>query len=122
MGVIEAEGAGLQLTKAYVAVDAGEVLREEELVAVDDRHEDGSAGHPEGGLYRVGDAAGLGAIADDESVDHDLYGVPLLLIEGGDAGKVVDIAIHAHPDESRAPGLLEDLLVLALPASHHRGP
>ena len=120
VGVIEAEGARLQLAKAYVAVHAGEVLREEQLLAVDDRHEDGAAGHPEGGLYRVGDATRLGAITDDQAVDHDLDGVPLLLIEGGNAGKVVDIAIDAHPDESRAAGLLEDLLVLALPASHHR--
>ena len=120
VGVIEAEGAGLQLTEAYVAVDAGELLGEEELVAVDDRHEDGAAGHPEGGFDRVGDAARLGAVADDQAVDHDLNGVPLLFVQAGDLGQVVDIAIHAHPDEAGPPGLLEDLLVLALPASHHR--
>ena len=121
MGVVEAEGAGLHLSEADVAVDAGELLGEEQVITVEDVHEHRSAGELEGGLDRVGHAALLEALAYDQTVDDDLDVVPLGLLEHDVLGEVAGLAVNADADESRAPGVLKDLFVLALATAHHRG-
>ena len=80
MGVVEAEGARLQLSEADAAVNAGEVLGEELFIA-SHVHENDAARHSQGGFDRVGNATHVRAAAGDEAVNHDLDGVPLLLVE-----------------------------------------
>ena len=119
VGVIEAEGAGLQLAQADVAMDAGELLGEEQLLAAHHRDQHNTAGHPDGGLHRVGHPSALGAVAYHQPVHHDLDGVPLLLVQVECLGEVVDLAVDADPDEAGLARLLEDLFVFALAATHH---
>ena len=120
MRVVEAEGAGLHLAEADVAVDAGELLGEEQVVAVDDVHEHRPAGELERGLDGVGHAALFEALVNDQAVDDDLDVVPLGLLERDVLGQVAGLAVDADADEPRSPGVLEDLLVLALATPHHR--
>ena len=47
--------------------------------------------------------------------------MPLGLLERDVLGQVAGLAVDADADEPRAPGVLEDLLVLSLAATHHRG-
>ena len=121
--VVEAERAGLHLAEADVAVDAGELLGEEQVVAVHDVDEHRSAGELslERGLDRVGHAALFKILAYDQTVDDDLDVVPLGLLEHDVLGQVAGLAVDADADEPRAAGVLEDLLVLALATPHHRG-
>ena len=120
MRIVEAERARLHLSKADVAVDAGEVLREEHLLAVHYVNQDDAARHSERGLYRVCDAGRVGAVAGHEPIDDDLDGVPLLLVEVERLAEVVDLAVHPDPDEPRLPRVLKHVLVLALAPLHHR--
>ena len=120
MGVVEAEGARLQLAHTNATVDAREVLGEQHLIVPGHIYEDDSAGHAEGGFDGVGDAANVGAVAGHETVNDDLDGVPLLLVEVELLAEVVDFAVDAHPDESGLARVLEHLFVLTLATPDHR--
>ena len=119
--VVEAERAGLHFAEADVAVDAGELLRKEQVVAVDDVDEHRSAGELEGGLDGVGHAGLFEAVSNDQTVDDDLDVVPLGLLERDVLGEVARLAVDADADEPSPPGVLEDLFVLALATPHHGG-
>ena len=119
VGAVEAEGAGLKLPEADVAVNACEMFGEEHLLAAGDVDEHDAPGHLEGALHRVGDAARLRAVGDDQPVNHYLDAVPLLLVEDGVLRKVAHLAVDPDAHVSRLPGVLEHLLVLALAPSDH---
>ena len=122
MGAVEREGPGFDLTKADVALHAGEVLGVEGLFAVYDADEDHAVGELEGGLDGVGEAGRLTlAFTDDEPVDHYLNGVLALLVEVELLGEVVDPAVDPDPDEAGLTGVFEDELVLTLAAGDHGG-
>ena len=110
VGIVEAERSGLELAQPDVAVDAGEVLGKEQLVAANDRDEHNAVGHSERRLQRVGHAPGLGALADNQPIDDDLYGVPLLLVQVERLGQLADLAVYAHPHEAGPARVLEHLL------------
>ena len=121
MRVVEAERAGLHFAEADVAVDAGELLRKEQVIAVDDVDEHRPAGELEGGFHGVGHAGLFETVSNDQTVDDDLDVVPLGLLERDVLGEVARLAVDADADETRTPGILKDLLMLTLSASHHRG-
>ena len=100
MGVVEAEGAGLQLAQADVAVDAGELLRIDQLFGAGNVDQHGAARHFQGGLDGVCHAGGVGALTRHQPVDHDLDGVPLLLVQVELLAQVVVLAVDADPYES----------------------
>ena len=102
-------------------MDAGELLRKEQVVAVDDIHEHRTARELERGLDGVGHAGLFKVVSNDQPVDDDLDVVPLGLLERDVLGEVARLAVDADADEPGPPGVLEDLLVLALSASYHGG-
>ena len=118
--IVEAEGTRLQLPDADVAVDAGELLGEEHLLAVDDRHEHDALSHPDGGLDRVGYPGRIGAVAYHQPVDDYLDGVPPLLVEIEALRQVTDVAVDTDSHEAGPASGLEHLLVLAFTPPDHR--
>ena len=120
MRAVEGESAGLDLSEADAAVDAGEVLGVEGLHAIDDADKDDAVSKLQGRLYGVGEAGGLAlAFADDQAVYDDLDGVFLLLVEAELLGEVSDLAVDPHADESGPSGFFEDGLMLAFAAGDH---
>ena len=120
VGVVEAEGARLELTQADVAVYAGELLRKEQLIAVLDVDQDSPPGQLESGFDRVGDPGRFGAVPDHQPVDDDLHGVPLLLVQVEVLREVVGLAVDPDANKSRLPCVLEDLFMFALSPANHR--
>ena len=120
-GVVEGEHAGGQLFDGDAAILAGVVLGEEKVPVlaydIDDHQAAGEAG---GGLHRVGEAAG-DVLFDDQPVHHHLDAVLPVLVQLDLLGEVVDGPVTPDPDVAGLPGVLEDLLMLALLAPDDGG-
>src|SRR6478672_4878983 len=120
---VEREVARRQLVEREPAVRAGELLREglDLLVALvrDDGHRRDPLGQLQRLLDRIGDSSadvGLG----DQSVDDDLDRVLVVPGQPDRLGEVADLAVDPRPGISLARQVLEELLVLPLPAPHDR--
>ena len=125
VGGVEGEVAGRQLVEGQAADGAGQVLAEGEdlglaLALPGNELDLGHAlGQPQRRLQGVGQPP-LDARPLDQPVDDDLDGVLLVAGQLGWAGQLVDLAVDAGPHEALAGQLLQQPLVLALPAPHHR--
>ncbi len=124
-GRVEGEGAGLQLLEGEVVVRAVQVLRVHALalrVVLGEVHEvehDHAAGQAERGLHGVGEAA-LGGVLHREAVDDHLDGVLLLLLQGGRAGELDRLAVHARAGVALGLEVGEEVDELALSLAHQR--
>ena len=121
VGVVEGEHPGGQLLDADAAVLTGVVLAEEDIpLLLEHVGDDQATGEGGGGLHAVGEPlAHIGP--DHQAVHHHLDVVLLVLLQLDLLRQLVEGAIHPHPDIAGLPGVLEDLLVLALPGPDHRG-
>ena len=111
MGAVEAERARFDLGEADAAVGAGEVLGVDLLgvrVGVDREH--AAIAETQRRLDGVDDAATLGLVVEDETVDDDFDGVPLELVEHDLLAEVADLAVDADTDEAGLGGFFEGLL------------
>ena len=123
MGAVEAEGAGLYLRQAGAALDAGELLRELQLLAALHRHLHHSAAFPQSRLHRIGDAGHLDVFVNGQAVHHQFDVVPLPLVQVQVVGVLYahDLAVDPYPGEARLAGSLEDFLMFAFAAAHLGG-
>ena len=123
VGAVEAEGAGFDFQQAGTALDAGELLREEEFVTALDGDLGYAAALAQGCFHRVGYAAGLHVVADDEAVHHQFDVVPFLLVEVEVAHLVQQVlgAVDADAGPASLAGVLEHFLVLALATADFGG-
>ena len=148
VGAVEGEGAGLQLRQAQAELRARRVvagqlggkellrailaprlraapwaiLRTEALRSCFGLQKDEGAalGQVAGDLQAVRQS-GRDRGAHLQAVDHHLQGVLLLLVQVRDALREVEhLAIDPGPDVAALHEVLEQPLVLALPAAHHR--
>ena len=71
------------------------------------------------GLETFGQAL-LGVGADLQTVDHDLDGVLLVLVELGHRVDLVHLAVDPHPHETLGAQFGEQLEILALAPHHQR--
>src|SRR6185436_19401323 len=78
-----------------------------------DRHDHRTAAGLHRRLDRIGQARAIARV-DADAIDHDLDGVLLLLVEGGDVLQPLDQAVDAHAREARLARLLEHLAELTL--------
>ena len=119
VGTVEAEGARLDFGQADAAGDAGELLAEGQVVLAFAPHRQHALALAQRRFHRFGDPVRFGVAADDETVNHDVDVVPLLLVQVQVVGLLDqhDFAVDAEADEPAAPGGLEDLPVLALLAA-----
>ena len=124
---VEGERPRLQLVGVDgVVVGARHLLGELQLAAgvldrkVDEVEDDQAVGQPQRGLHRVGEPA-LGRGLHRQSVDDDLDGVLLLLVELGRVVERVGLAVDPDPREAVGLELPEELDVLPLAAADHRG-
>ena len=110
---------------------AGELLGEDNRLAVDDLRLGDAAGDPERRLQRLDDADAVGVLfrrdasfmPDHQAIDDDLDGVLAVLrqIEPGRFVDVEHVAVDAHADEPLPPDLLQDALVLPFAIADDRG-
>ena len=128
MGTVEAEGARFYFRQADVAFGAGELLGEDQRLAVAalgglPQHFDHALALAQAGLHRLGDAGQLCVGADYDAVHHQLDVVPLLLVQVQVVGLLQHpyLAVDADADEPRPAGCLEHVLVFALLAPHLGG-
>jgi hypothetical protein len=119
--IVEREESRLEL-RDRVAVDgAGELGREEVLLAVVHLHRHGApVGVAQCRLEGFGQAL-LQAGGHLEPVDHDLDGVLLVAVELGQAVDLVHFAVDAQPHEALCAQFVEELGLLALAPDHDRG-
>ena len=123
---VERERARLDLADREVTLGTREALGEEPLaaVAVGVGHKGEALPEPQRGLDRIGEPRalrlGFGAAPDDETIDDDLDGVLLHLVERDVLGKIADETVHANAGEPAAPRGREELLVLTLAVAHER--
>ena len=121
VGVVEGEHAGGELLDGDAAVFAGVVLGEEDVpVFVHNVDDHQAAGQGGGGLHAVGEAA-VDVLLDDQPVHHNLDVVLLVLVQGDLLGEIVERIVGPAADIARLAGVLQQLLVGALLATHHRG-
>ena len=126
VGRVEREVAGRGLLEGEPAERARQVLgeRDELLGAVlaDDADLGDAVGEPQGGLHRLGQAL-ADVVAPHQPVDDDLDGV--LLVAGqvvrAPFGQLDHLAVDPGPGEPLLGQVVEQRLVLALAAPHHRG-
>ena len=100
-------------------VGAGEVLRERQLLAVDDVDDDETLGERRRGLDRLRQPLAEVGL-HHEPVDDHLDRVLELLVEDDLLLEQPLLAVDLHTSEPVAAELLEDVLVLALPVAHDR--
>ena len=121
VGVVEREHTRGQLRHGDAAVLAGVVLGEERVFVpvqlVEDNEAAGEIGRRFHGIRQSPGKVGL----HDEPVDDDLNVVLFVLVERDILRQLVQTPVDAHAGVAAAPGILEDLLVLALFAAHDGG-
>ena len=126
---VERERARFELVHGQgVVVGAGHLLRVPTFtpgvlgIQVDEVDDQDARGQAERGLHRVGQPTfGARVIAlGDKSVDHDLDGVLLLLLQGGRLDQGDDLTVDAGARETLGLELAEHLDELALAGLHHR--
>ena len=120
VGAVEGEGARLYLAQADAAVDAREAFGEEQLCTVDHRDLNDAAAQIDGLLDGVGEPVDVCIGVHHQTVNHDLYGVPLLSIKDNVFREVPYLAVNTHPDVAGVAGLLKDVLVLPLAMDNQR--
>ncbi len=125
---IEAEVTRLEVVDRVAVYGAGKregvlqqlALRALRRVAVRQEVEtDAARGEFRGLLHALGDAAER-VLTDDDAVNHDLDRVLVLLVELDVLVQLANLAVHANAAEALLAQVLEELLVLALAAQHHR--
>lgn len=63
----------------------------------------------------------MDVLLDDQPVHHNLDVVLLVLVQGDLLGEIVERTVGPAADIARLAGVLQQLLVGALLATHHRG-
>ena len=118
---VEGEDPRLQLGDRGAAVEAGELLGEEErlLVGVDELDFDQAGGEPGGGLDRLREAAAQLRF-HHQPVDHDRDVVFELLVEDDLLVEAAQLAVDLGPRVALEPHLLEQFAVLAFAAADDR--
>ncbi len=118
---VEREDPRLQLGDRGAAVEAGELLREEQLrlVRVDELDFDQARGDPGGGLDRLGEAAPQFRF-HHQAVDHDRDVVFELFVEDDVLVEPAQLAVDLGPRVALEPHLLEQFPVLAFAAADDR--
>ena len=118
-GVVKGEAARLDLVDGNAAVRAGETRREVHRLTAD--HVDGhlTAGQAHDLFDRLGETR-LDALADHETIDHDLDGMADVLIEADVLRKLIHVSVHTYTHIAGAAGRVEHLLMHALLAADNR--
>ncbi len=116
---VEGEDPRLQLRERDAVLGAGEVLREEQLLAVDHVDHDEAVGEAGRGLDRLGEARPEVRL-HHEPVDDDVDRVLELLVERDLLLEQALLAVHLHAREALAAKLLEQVAELALAVAHDR--
>ena len=91
------------------------------LVGVGVQRDHAAFAVPQRDLDGIDDAAALRLVVEDEAVDHDLDGVPALPVERDGLVEAAHLSVDADADEASAPGVVEDVLMLALLVDYARG-
>ncbi len=120
VGRVEGEDPRLQLRDRGAAVEAGELLGEEEGLAVDDLDFDQARGEAGGGLDRLREAAAQVRF-HHQAVDDDRDVVFVLLVEDDLLVEAAQLAVDLDPRVALEPHLLEQFPVLAFAAADDRG-
>src|SRR6185436_5100275 len=111
---VERERLWRQLGQPDAAVRAGARFAVGALARLAlDGDQDRTAAGLDRGLDRVGEARALAGV-DGDPIDHDLDGVLLLLVEGGDVFQALDQPVDAHAHEAGLARVFEHLAELAL--------
>ncbi len=121
VGRVEGEDPRLQLGDRGAAVEAGELLGEEQRLrlAVDHLDFDQAGGEPGGGLDRLGEAAAQVGL-HHQPVDDDRDVVFVLLVEHDLLVEPAQLAVDFDPRVALEAELLEQLAVLAFAAADDR--
>ena len=98
---------------------ASVVLREQRILAVHHVYDNKPAGKSCRRLYGIRQAR-ANVRLDDKTVDDNFNVVLLILLKLDALGKVINDAVSTHTDKAALARRLKLLLVLALPAAHHR--
>ena len=120
VGAVEGEHPGGELRDADAAVRAGVPFAEEDLLPAGQGDADQAVGEPRGGLQGVAQAL-ADPLLDDQTVDHHIDVVALVLVEDDLLGQLPDLAVHADADVTLLQELLELLLELPLLAPGEGG-
>jgi hypothetical protein len=120
VGAVEAEVAGLQLVEGQPAHRAGQVLGEGEGGPFDHIDIHHPVGQVEGGLDALGEPL-VDPGLRHQPVDHHLDGVLVVAVEADVLGEVPHLPVDPGPGEALGGQVLQQRLVLAFPAPHHRG-
>ena len=124
VGGVEREVAGGQFLEALAVGGPGQVLGEDEDLGVRAGVDELDLSHPFGQsqrrLQRLGQAA-VDALAQDQTIHHHLDGVGLVATQLDGRPQLIDLVVDHHPGETLLGEVLEQLLVGALAAPHHRG-
>ncbi len=122
--VVEGEDARLQLRHGVAALRAGEVGGEghgdDPLLAVHRHYQYDATGEGQRRLERLGQTQGK-VIAHLETVHHHLDGVLLVQLQRGRIGEIAHLAVDAGTDVALSRQILQQLGVLPLAVTHHRG-
>src|ERR1039457_1467105 len=116
--VVEREQTRTQLGQAHATVGAGEFLREQEIVALEGRDLDQAATQFGGQLDGLGQAL-LDAGLAHQTVNEDLYGVLLRLVEFGRLRQLDELAVDVGADEALLAESRQVGGVVALLVAHH---
>ncbi len=120
VGGVEGEGPRGHLGDAGAAVDAGELLREGDLLTTREGGEREAARLPERRLEGV-DEASPDVGGDAQPVHDDLDRVRALPVDLAGLGELDRLSVDAGADEPPARQILQHLPELPLPAAHDRG-
>ena len=93
---------------------AGEVLREQQLLPIDDRHQHHAGAQFQGGFHGVGNAALAPGLPRYQPVHHHLNGVLPVLIQLELLGQVMDFPINPNPGIAGLAQVIKDRLILTL--------
>src|SRR4030042_165350 len=80
IGAVKAECSGGNFPQAYAAIDTGEMLREKQLLPVQDFDQHHARPEFQCCLNRVGQASGIFVLLYLKSINDYLYGMLLILI------------------------------------------
>ena len=118
-GIVKGEAARLDLVDGNAAVRAGKTRREVHRLTAD--HVDGhlTAGQAHD-LFDGLRETRLDALADHETIDHDLDSMADVLIKADILRKLVHVSVHTYTYIAGAAGRVEHLLVHALLAADDR--
>jgi len=117
--VIEGEHAGRQLLDARPMLGAGVVLRKEQVFPIHHADDHQAVGQRGRGFCGIGQTrANVGP--NDQTVDHNVDRVLLVLFELDGFGKIIQNSVHPNADKAAATGRLQLLDMLALARADDR--